>query len=69
MQDLAGGVFSLFQLVISSVFIEHDPTGIIANPVKLGLSFQSIVFDLIFLLQKLYLYRDASDPAIDEDDG
>jgi cystinosin len=63
---LAGGVLSLFQLVISSIYIEHDASGIIANPVKLGLAFQSIVFDVIFLIQKLYLYKDASDPAIDE---
>lgn len=62
-QDLAGGVLSLLQLVVSSVYIEHDPSGIIANPVKLGLAFQSIIFDLVFLFQKLYLYRNASDPA------
>lgn len=59
-------MLSLFQLVISSIFIEHDPSGIIANPVKLGLAFQSIVFDLIFLVQKLYLYKDASDPALED---
>jgi cystinosin len=68
LQDLTGGVLSLLQLVISSVFIAHDPSGIIANPVKLGLSIQSIVFDLIFLVQKLYLYRDAKDPAFEDED-
>jgi len=65
---LTGGVLSLLQLVISSVFIAHDPSGIIANPVKLGLSIQSIVFDLIFLFQKLYLYRDAKDAALEDDE-
>jgi len=65
---LTGGVLSLLQLVISSIFIAHDPSGIIANPVKLGLSIQSIVFDLIFLFQKLYLYRNAKDPALDDDE-
>ena len=67
-QDLAGGVLSLFQLVVSSIFIEHDASGIFANPVKLGLAFQSIVFDVVFLIQKLYLYRDAPDPALEEED-
>jgi hypothetical protein len=66
-QDLTGGVLSLLQLVISSVFIAHDPSAILANPVKLGLSIQSIVFDLIFLFQKLYLYRDATDPALEDE--
>jgi hypothetical protein len=66
-QDLTGGVLSLLQLIISSVFIAHDPSGIVANPVKLGLSIQSIVFDIIFLVQKLYLYRDATDPALQDD--
>jgi cystinosin len=64
---LTGGVLSLLQLIISSVFIAHDPSGIVANPVKLGLSIQSIVFDIIFLVQKLYLYRDATDPALQDD--
>nr|ODN88382.1 hypothetical protein L203_02995 [Cryptococcus depauperatus CBS 7841] len=56
--DMAGSVLSLAQLVISSVYIGHDPSGIIANPAKLGLSNLTLVFDLIFLVQKYWLYRD-----------
>jgi len=72
--DFTGGLFSFLQLVISSVFIERDPGGIIANPAKLGLSFLSVLFDTIFILQKFYFYRHAADPAklptgaLDEDD-
>ncbi|WVQ72613.1 hypothetical protein IAR50_002171 [Cryptococcus sp. DSM 104548] len=55
--DLVGSVFSFSQLVISSVLIDNDPSGIIANPAKLGLAALSLGFDLIFLFQKYYLYR------------
>lgn len=55
-QDLGGAILSLIQLVVSSVFINHDPHGIIANPVKLGLSFFSMSFDIIFVIQALVLY-------------
>ncbi|ODN79761.1 hypothetical protein L202_03672 [Cryptococcus amylolentus CBS 6039] len=55
--DIVGSVFSFSQLVISSVWIDNDPSGIIANPAKLGLAGLSFVFDIIFILQKYYLYR------------
>lgn len=55
-QDLTGGVFSLLQLVISAALIDHQPAGIIANPGKLGLAILTIVFDLIFVVQKYWLY-------------
>ncbi|KAK8864284.1 hypothetical protein IAR55_001530 [Kwoniella newhampshirensis] len=55
--DMIGSVLSFAQLVISSIFIEGDPSGIIANPAKLGLSGLSFSFDLIFLAQKYWLYR------------
>ncbi|WWD17419.1 hypothetical protein CI109_101860 [Kwoniella shandongensis] len=56
--DIIGSVFSFAQLVISSIYIEHDPSGIIANPAKLGLSGLSLSFDLIFLAQKYWLYKE-----------
>ncbi|ORX36797.1 putative L-cystine transporter [Kockovaella imperatae] len=54
--DFMGSVLSFIQLVVSSIYIEHDPTGIIANPVKLGLSIISLVFDIIFLVQNYWLF-------------
>jgi cystinosin len=53
-----GSVLSFAQLVIASVYIEHDAGGIIANPAKLGLSGLSFGFDVIFLLQKYYWFRE-----------
>nr|KIR87702.1 cystinosin [Cryptococcus tetragattii IND107] len=55
--DMIGSIFSFSQLVISSVFIDHDPSGIIANPAKLGLAGLSFTFDIIFIVQKYWLYR------------
>ncbi|EAL23549.1 hypothetical protein CNBA1960 [Cryptococcus deneoformans B-3501A] len=55
--DIIGSVLSFSQLVISSVFIDHDPSGIIANPAKLGLAGLSFTFDLVFIAQKYWLYR------------
>ncbi|WWC89452.1 uncharacterized protein L201_004376 [Kwoniella dendrophila CBS 6074] len=55
--DLIGSFFSFGQLVISSIFIEGDAGGIIANPAKLGLSFLSVFFDTIFIVQKYWLFR------------
>ncbi|OCF36711.1 cystinosin [Kwoniella heveanensis CBS 569] len=54
--DLIGSVLSFAQLVISSTFIDHHPSGIIANPAKLGLSFLSLTFDLIFIAQKYWFF-------------
>ncbi|WVQ67791.1 uncharacterized protein L199_005996 [Kwoniella botswanensis] len=57
--DLIGSILSFAQLVISSILVSHDPQGIIANPAKLGLSFLSLTFDLIFIVQKYWLFRHA----------
>jgi cystinosin len=57
-QDLGGSILSFAQLVISSIFIEHDAGGIIANPAKLGLSGISLTFDIIFLLQRYYWFAE-----------
>ncbi|WVF71616.1 hypothetical protein IAT40_006424 [Kwoniella sp. CBS 6097] len=54
--DLIGSVLSFAQLVISSTFIDHHPSGIIANPAKLGLSFLSLTFDSVFIAQKYWFF-------------
>lgn len=56
-QDLAGSVFSFAQLVISSIFVAHDPSGILANPAKLGLAGLAAFFDAILLAQKYVFFR------------
>jgi len=57
--DLTGGILSILQLVLDSA-LQNDWSGITGNPVKLGLGNVSILFDLIFILQHYWLYRDIS---------
>lgn len=59
-------MLSFTQLVVSSIWIEKDPGGIIANPAKLGLSFLSVFFDLIFIVQAYYLYPSSKKGSLDE---
>ena len=66
LMDFAGGWLSLAQLVIDSS-LQHDWTGITANPVKFGLSNVTIVFDIIFMLQHYVLYR-GSDKHLEEEE-
>lgn len=66
LMDFAGGWLSLAQLVIDSS-LQHDWTGVTANPVKFGLSNITIVFDIIFMLQHYVLYR-GSEQHLDNDD-
>lgn len=60
--DLTGGTFSFIQQGLDSA-IAGNFTPFVGNPVKLGLSFLSIGFDLIFIVQHYVLYRDRRDPA------
>ncbi|WWC70326.1 uncharacterized protein I206_104276 [Kwoniella pini CBS 10737] len=55
--DMIGSTLSFAQLVISSIFIDGDPGGIVANPAKLGLSFLSFAFDSVFIIQKYWFFR------------
>jgi cystinosin len=48
--DFIGGILSLLQLVIDSA-LQADWSGLYGNPVKLGLSNISMVFDIIFITQ------------------
>jgi cystinosin len=54
--DFSGGVLSLLQLLIDASF-QSDWSGVIGNPIKLGLANVSIFFDLIFIIQHYVLYR------------
>ncbi len=63
--DFSGGVLSLLQLLIDASF-QPDWSGIVGNPVKLGLGNVSIFFDLIFIMQHYFLYRHAEQRKVDE---
>ncbi|EJT97601.1 cystinosin [Dacryopinax primogenitus] len=54
--DFSGGVLSLAQLFLDS-WLARDWTSITGNPVKFGLSFLSILFDMLFILQHYVFYR------------
>ncbi|KAF9185279.1 hypothetical protein BGZ51_002754 [Haplosporangium sp. Z 767] len=58
--DFTGGVLSLAQLVLDA-YISGDWSGISGDPIKLGLGFLSISFDLVFMIQHYVLYRDRTD--------
>ncbi|QDS71062.1 hypothetical protein FKW77_008717 [Venturia effusa] len=55
--DFTGGVLSLAQLLIDSA-LQADWSGLTGNPVKLGLSNVSMLFDIIFITQHYILYPD-----------
>jgi len=54
--DLTGGLMSLLQMGLD-VYNTGDWYIAIGNPVKFGLSFVSIVFDALFIVQHYVLYR------------
>ncbi|KAE9974763.1 hypothetical protein EG328_003669 [Venturia inaequalis] len=54
--DFTGGILSLAQLLIDSA-LQADWSGLTGNPVKLGLSNVSMIFDIIFITQHYILYR------------
>ncbi|GJJ77784.1 cystinosin [Entomortierella parvispora] len=58
--DFTGGVLSIGQLVLDSS-LSGDWSGISGDPVKFGLGFLSIAFDLIFMTQHFVLYRNRED--------
>ncbi|KAF9105507.1 hypothetical protein BGX29_012083 [Mortierella sp. GBA35] len=58
--DFTGGVLSIGQLVLDA-YISEDWSGISGDPVKFGLGFLSIAFDLVFITQHYVLYRNRTD--------
>ncbi|KAG0003010.1 hypothetical protein BGZ79_001860 [Entomortierella chlamydospora] len=64
--DFTGGVLSISQLILDA-YISGDWSGISGDPVKFGLGFLSIAFDLVFMTQHYILYRDRTDHYISSD--
>ncbi|KAF9927140.1 hypothetical protein BGZ65_006924 [Modicella reniformis] len=58
--DLTGGVLSIAQLFLDA-YLSGDWSGVSGDPVKFGLGFLSIAFDLVFIVQHYVLYRDRTD--------
>ena len=57
--DFTGGTLSLIQLLLDAV-VMNDFSAITGNWVKFGLSFVSIFFDVIFIMQHYIFYPDQS---------
>lgn len=55
--DFSGGILSIVQLLFDS-FILNDWSSVTGDPVKFGLGFVSIVFDVLFMIQHYLLYAE-----------
>ncbi|KAI2633914.1 cystinosin [Xylaria nigripes] len=55
--DFTGGLLSIAQLGIDS-YLQHDWSGVTGNPVKLFLGNVSMLYDVLFMAQHYWLYRD-----------
>jgi hypothetical protein len=53
--DFTGGTMSVAQLLLQCV-VTNDFTQIAGNPVKFGLGFVSISFDIVFMVQHYCIY-------------
>jgi len=60
---LTGGVLSFVQLMIDA-YRSDDWTAITGNPVKFALSWLSILFDIVFIVQHFVLYPDHTDNSL-----
>jgi len=59
--DFTGGVFSFLQMFLQYLN-EGDSSIFKSDPVKLGLAFFSIFFDVFFMVQHYVIYPRANDP-------
>lgn len=59
MLDFTGGSLSVIQLVMDCG-INNDWSGAVGDPVKFGLGFTSMVFDVVFMVQHYCLYATPS---------
>ena len=55
--DFSGGLLSVAQLMLDCL-VTGDWSGAIGDPVKFGLGFTSMVFDVVFMVQHYLLYPD-----------
>lgn len=57
--DFVGGLLSVVQLLMDC-YVTSDWSGIQGDPVKFGLGFTSMVFDIVFMAQHYVLYPEPS---------
>jgi len=59
--DFTGGLLSAGQLVFDA-WRKDSWSGVIGDPVKFGLGFLSMAFDIIFMIQHYVLYKNSAPP-------
>lgn len=65
--DFTGGSFSVLQLLVDGAST-HNWAGVIGNPVKFGLGFFSMGFDIIFMVQHYFLFPSAKHTVTSDDE-
>uniref|UniRef100_A0A0K0DXN9 Cystinosin homolog n=1 Tax=Strongyloides stercoralis TaxID=6248 RepID=A0A0K0DXN9_STRER len=63
--DFVGGLMANIQMILQAINT-NDWTGFLGNPVKFGLGFSSMLFDIVFLIQNFYLYPKKSIKNIED---
>lgn len=66
--DMAGAVLSLLQLMLDSAYHGNQAVAL-SNPVKLVLSYVSMVFDITFCVQHYILYPEKEEVTEEEAKG
>lgn len=66
--DMAGALLSLLQLLLDSAYHGNQAVAM-SNPVKLVLSYVSMVFDVTFCVQHYILYPETEEAAEEEAKG
>ncbi|KAG9407276.1 hypothetical protein AC1031_001967 [Aphanomyces cochlioides] len=66
--DFTGGMLSMAQIIMTSA-VTNDWSAITGDPVKFGLGFTSVFFDIIFIVQHYVLYPEAADTAVENEEA
>ena len=60
--DFSGGFLSVAQLLLDGYTLGWG--GLVGDPIKFGLGFVSVFFDVVYMVQHYCLYTDRTDPAV-----
>jgi hypothetical protein len=66
--DFSGGLLSVAQLLLQCA-VKSDFTQILGNPVKFGLGFVSLLFDIVFMVQHYMVYANGTSGMVPVGDG
>ncbi|CAK4082959.1 unnamed protein product [Aphanomyces euteiches] len=66
--DFTGGMLSMAQIIMTSA-VTNDWSAITGDPVKFGLGFTSVFFDIIFIVQHYVLYPEAAVTPLENEEA